>query len=236
MLPTIDMSEPMQEAIPAFVGSDFAQVWSCCTTLPMTSAALTDALLSFSGAPFFVLVNMSTSYFRRYEGTMRDSADSSTRRQRYHVLSAAILSNGGNRNFVHMKVMVDAGYLAFPVRENRLRWRALPQLVQGSALKLRIPSIVPTKSESSMDGDRERHGLFRARPLQAVGSACPGARISIPQVIPPFYDAACEVHHEHFSRIADRRVKRPKIDLELLDRSYLDGSVSAWVGNGLKTR
>src|SRR5215472_5817210 len=57
-------------------------------------------------------------------------------------------------------------------------------------------------------------------------------RISIPQITPMFYDAACEVHHEHFSRIADRRVKRPKIDLELLDRSYLDGSVSAWVGNG----
>ena len=53
---------------------------------------------------------------------------------------------------------------------------------------------------------------------------------------PMFYDAACEVHHEHFSPITDRRVKRPKIDLELLDRSYLDGSVSAWVGNGLKTR
>jgi hypothetical protein len=73
MLPTIDMSEPMQEAIPAFVvGSDFAQVWSCGTTLPMTSAALTDGFLSFSGAPFFVLVNMSTSYFRRYEGTTRE--------------------------------------------------------------------------------------------------------------------------------------------------------------------
>jgi hypothetical protein len=40
---------------------------------------------------------------------MRESADSSTRHQRYHVLSAATLSNGGNRNFVHMKVMVDAG-------------------------------------------------------------------------------------------------------------------------------
>jgi hypothetical protein len=52
MLPTIDMSEPMQEAIPAFVvGSDFAQVWSCCTTLPMTSAALTGAFLSVSGTP-----------------------------------------------------------------------------------------------------------------------------------------------------------------------------------------
>ena len=73
-------------------------------------------------------------------------------------------------------------------------------------------------------------------PPHAVRSACPSARISIPQVIPTFYDAACEVHHEHFSPITDRRVKRPKIDLELLDRSYLDGSVSAWIGNGLKTR
>jgi hypothetical protein len=36
MLPTIDMSEPMQEAIPAFVvGSDLAH-WSCCTTLVLT--------------------------------------------------------------------------------------------------------------------------------------------------------------------------------------------------------
>jgi len=68
------MSEPMQEAVPVFVvGSDLAQVWSCCTTLPMTSAALTDAFLSLSGAPFFVLVNMSTSCFRRNEGAMRES-------------------------------------------------------------------------------------------------------------------------------------------------------------------
>jgi hypothetical protein len=74
MLPAIDMSEPMQEAIPAFVvGSDFAQVWSCCTTRSMTSAALTDAFLSFSGTPLFVLVNMSTSCFRRYKGAMRES-------------------------------------------------------------------------------------------------------------------------------------------------------------------
>jgi hypothetical protein len=63
----------MQEAIPAFVvGSDLAH-WSCCTTLPMTSAAPTDALLSFSGAPLFVLSNMSTSFFREYEGSMRES-------------------------------------------------------------------------------------------------------------------------------------------------------------------
>src|SRR5262245_16668175 len=109
MLLTIDMSEPMQEAIPAFVvGSDLAH-WSCCTTLPMTSAAPTDAFLSFSGAPFFVLVNMSISCFRRYDGAMRESADF-RRHQRYHVLSSATLSNGDNRNFVHMKVMVDAGY------------------------------------------------------------------------------------------------------------------------------
>src|SRR5215831_8161698 len=32
------------------------------------------------------------------------------RHQRYHVLEPATLSNGDNRNFVHMKVMVDAGY------------------------------------------------------------------------------------------------------------------------------
>jgi hypothetical protein len=66
MLPTIDMSEPMQEAIPVFVvGSDFAEVWSCCTTLRMTSAALSDEFVSFSGAPLFVLINMSTSPSRR---------------------------------------------------------------------------------------------------------------------------------------------------------------------------
>ena len=85
-----------------------------------------------------------------------------------------------------------------------------------------------------MDGDPERHGRFRARPLQAVGSTRPSARISIPQVIPMFDIAACKVHHEYFSRIAERRGKRPKIDRELLDWSCLDGSVSAWVGNGLK--
>jgi len=39
--------------------------------LPMTSAALTDAFLSFSGTPLFVLVNMSTSCFRRYKDAMR---------------------------------------------------------------------------------------------------------------------------------------------------------------------
>jgi hypothetical protein len=58
-------------------------------------------------------------------------ADSSTQRQRYHLLSAATLSNGDNRNFVHMKGYGRCGVsFAFAVRENRLRWRALPQLVQ----------------------------------------------------------------------------------------------------------
>jgi hypothetical protein len=112
----------------------------------MTSAAFTDAFLSFSGAPFFVLVNMSTSYFRRYEGTMRESADCSTRHQRYHVLSAATLSNGGNRNFVHMKVMVGAGVSC--IRGSRKPFAVAVSsrtLFKGSALKMRIPPIVPTK-------------------------------------------------------------------------------------------
>ena len=106
-------------------------------------------------------------------------------------------------------------------------------LFKGSALKMRIASIVPTKSEASMDGDRERPGLFPP----------PRGEVSVPQrphqhtaSHPMFYDVACEVHHEHFSPITDRRVKRPKIDLELLDRSCLDDSVSAWVRNRLKTR
>jgi hypothetical protein len=64
MLPTIDMSEPMQEAVPAFViGSDLAQAWSCgCTVLPMTSGAFAAALLSFSGALLFMVFNMSTPF------------------------------------------------------------------------------------------------------------------------------------------------------------------------------
>jgi hypothetical protein len=140
----------------------------------MTSAALTDALLSFSGAPFFVLVNMSTSYFRRYEGTMRESADSSTRRQRYHVLSAAILSNGGNRNFVHMKVMVDAGYLAFPVRENRLRWAG-----SSAACSRKRPQVAytvdSTDKERIVDGWRPG----TARPLPR--SPPPSGGVSVPR-------------------------------------------------------
>src|SRR5262249_32902366 len=61
-LPTIDMSEPMQEAVPAFVGSDLAQAWSCgCAVLPMTSAAFAAEFLSFSGTSVFMLFNISIS-------------------------------------------------------------------------------------------------------------------------------------------------------------------------------
>src|SRR5215813_2776926 len=114
ILPTIDMSEPMQEAVPALVvGSDPAQAWSCGTTLPMTSAALTDAFLSFSGAPLFVLINMSTSCFRRLSGcNARIGPILRTHHQRYHLLSAANLNNSRNRNFVHRKDhgRIEGGY------------------------------------------------------------------------------------------------------------------------------
>jgi hypothetical protein len=65
----------MQEAVPAFVvGPGLAQAWSCgCTVLPITSAAFAAAFLSFSGTPLFMLVNMSTSYFRRYQGAMHEA-------------------------------------------------------------------------------------------------------------------------------------------------------------------
>jgi hypothetical protein len=63
ILPTIDMSEPMQEA-PFVVGPGLAQAWSCgCTVLPMTSVALAAAFLSFSGALLFMLFNISTPLF-----------------------------------------------------------------------------------------------------------------------------------------------------------------------------
>jgi hypothetical protein len=74
-----------------------------------------------------------------------------------------------------MKVMVDAGVSC--IRGSRKPFAVAGSSrssFKGSALKMRIPSTVPTKSESSMDGDRERHGLFRARPLQAVGQRAPG--------------------------------------------------------------
>src|SRR5512132_4045643 len=66
MLPTIDMPEPMQEPVPAFGTGGLAATCSttecsCCTILPMTSAAFAAAFLSFSGA--LLLKNMSTSVF-----------------------------------------------------------------------------------------------------------------------------------------------------------------------------
>jgi hypothetical protein len=75
MFPTIDMSEPIQDAVPGFVvGSDLALAWSCvCTALPMTSAAP----LSFSGALLFMVFNMSTSAFagmHRRNNRRRDRA------------------------------------------------------------------------------------------------------------------------------------------------------------------
>ena len=56
ILPTMDMSEPMQEAVPA-VGSDLVKPWSCGCTVPRMTFAAT--FLSFSVTPFFMLSNMS---------------------------------------------------------------------------------------------------------------------------------------------------------------------------------
>ena len=51
---------------------------------------------------------------------MRESPDSPTRHQRYYVLSAATLSNGGNRNFVHMKGCAGFLHSWFAKTGNRL--------------------------------------------------------------------------------------------------------------------
>jgi hypothetical protein len=104
---------------------------------------------------------------------MGESADSSTRHQRYHVLSAATLSNDDNRKFVHMKVMVDAVHplhsrFAKPVGGGVL----FRSLFKGS-IKMRIPSIVPTKERIA---DGWRRGTARPpprSPLPSGGSACP---------------------------------------------------------------
>jgi len=135
---------------------------------------------------------------RRYEDTMRESADSSTRHQRYHVLTAATFSNGDNRNFVHMKVVVDAGYHLHSRFAKTVCGGGFSQLVQGKCpqLKMRIPS------KSSMNGDRERHGSSALAPSQG--------EVSVPQrpdqhtaSHPDVYDAAYKVRYEHFSRTAD---------------------------------
>jgi hypothetical protein len=68
---------------------------------------------------------------------MRQSADSSTRHQRYHVLSAATLSNGDDRNFVHMKVMVVEGYpLHSRFAKTVCGGGLFRSLFKGSALKM----------------------------------------------------------------------------------------------------
>jgi hypothetical protein len=57
MSPTIDMPEPMQERVPAFVGSNVAGGCStteccCCAVLPTTSAAFATAFFSLSVAKY----------------------------------------------------------------------------------------------------------------------------------------------------------------------------------------
>jgi hypothetical protein len=67
------MSEPMQEAVPALVvGSVPAQAWSCgCTVVPMTSPAFAAAFLFFSGAPLFMLFNISISFISPVQKGLR---------------------------------------------------------------------------------------------------------------------------------------------------------------------
>src|SRR5256884_8822809 len=69
MLPTIDIPEPMQERVAAFVvgsrvgGGCSTTECCCCTVLPTTSAAFAAPSLSFSGA---LLLNIPTSVCRRH--------------------------------------------------------------------------------------------------------------------------------------------------------------------------
>src|SRR6266568_877696 len=69
MLPTIDIPEPMQERVAAFVvgsrvgGGCSTTECCCCTVLPTTSAAFAATSLSFSGA---LLLNIPTSVCRRH--------------------------------------------------------------------------------------------------------------------------------------------------------------------------
>src|SRR5262249_45498266 len=66
ILPTIDMSEPMQEVGPGFLvaigsGSDATcstSVSDCCTVLPTSSSAFAAGFLSCSAALFLKLLNM----------------------------------------------------------------------------------------------------------------------------------------------------------------------------------
>src|SRR6516225_3176267 len=136
ILPTIDMSEPMQEAVPAFVSSDLAQVWSCgCTVLPMTSAAFAAAFLSFSGTPLFVLFNISTSFIlpARSAGTGGLAATCSTTEcccctilsMTSAVFAAAFLSFSGALLLKNMSTSV---FARMPCRKRlRLSCRDQPQ-------------------------------------------------------------------------------------------------------------
>ena len=134
-----------------------------------------------------------------------------------------------------MKVMVDVGVSCIRGSRKMLAVAGSSRSsFKGSALKMRIPSTVPTKSESSMDGDRERHRLFRARPLW--GQRAPAPASSYRKSSDVLSMPRAKFITNTSQPLTDRWLKRPKIDLELLDRSCLDGSVSAWAGNGLKTR
>src|SRR5262245_57912265 len=99
MLPTIDMSEPMQEAIPAFVvGSDFAQG---LVMLHHPANDLSRILLGHAALRADQHVHLLFSPVIRVPCANRTA--SSTQHQRYHLLSAAGLNSSRNRNFVHMK-------------------------------------------------------------------------------------------------------------------------------------
>ena len=101
---------------------------------------------------------------------MRESADFSTQDQRYHVLTAATFSNGDNRNFVHMKVVVGAGY--------HLHSRFAKSVCGGGlfpACSREVPSTQDAYPVEIVVGWRPG----TARP-------CPSAWINIPQVTPMF--------------------------------------------------
>ena len=168
---------------------------------------------------------------------MRESADCSTRHQRYHVLSAATLSNGGNRNFVHMKVMVGAGVSC--IRGSRKPFAVAVSsrtLFKGSALKMRIPPIVPTKRNRRWMATGNGTASSALAPSKRWGQRAPAPASAYRKSSRCFMMPRAKFITNTSQPLTDRWLKRPKIDLELLDRSCLDGSVSAWAGNGLKTR
>src|SRR6516225_2105717 len=90
MLPTIDIPEPMQEPVPAFVvgfrlGKGCSTTECCrCIVLPTTSAAFAAAFLSCSGT---LLLNMSTSVFRRHSLRKGQSCLLAIKRELTHLLN-----------------------------------------------------------------------------------------------------------------------------------------------------